>query len=156
MKVEDYKYMINSYFDGELDREKEAVLFTYLSQNEECREYFKSMNLLKSSVEKTNEEFPGELEERIFYSLQKTEGKKHSFFSGNLFAVASYAIAVVLIIISILFYNESNNYKQKLEKTIEQVNRQEQLMHVLINSLPAPEIKVKASNEVIVTAKLWG
>ena len=154
MKVEDYKYMINSYFDGELDREKEALLFTYLSQNEECREYFKSMNLLKSSIEKTNEEFPEELEERIFYSLQKTEGRKLSFFSNNLFAIASYALAVILIISSILFYNESNSYKQKLEKTIEHVNRQEQLMQVLINSLPTPEIKVKASNEVIVTSKL--
>ena len=154
MKIEDYKYMINSYFDGELDREKEAILFTYLSQDEECREYFKSMNLLKSSVEKTNEEFPSELEERIFYSLQKTENKRSSFFSNNLFAVASYALAVILIIISILFYNESNNYKNKLEKTIEHINKQEQIMNILLNNLPAATVTASYTDEVIVTSKM--
>ncbi|MBU2491749.1 MAG: hypothetical protein KJ571_03920 [Bacteroidetes bacterium] len=155
MKNDEYKYMINSYFDGEMNRENEAMLFTYLSQDADCREYFKKMNLVKSSVEKTIEEFPHELEERIFYSLQKKESKKLSFlFTNNFFTAASYALAVILLIVSILFYNESNNYREKLEKTIEHVNKQEQLIHVIINSLPTPDIKVKANNEVIVTSKL--
>lgn len=153
MKTEDYKYMINSYFDGELDREKEALLFTHLSQDEECREYFKSMNLLKSSVEKSFEEFPQELEERILNSAGGVS-EKSGFFNKNIFAVVSYSLAAILLIFSIMFYKESSDYKAKLDSTIEHINKQEQLLQVIINSLPAPEIKIKASNEVIVISKL--
>lgn len=155
MRTEDYKYMINSYFDGELDREKEAVLFTYLSQDEECREYFKSMNLLRTAVDKTNEEFPEQLEERILYSLQNNNENKFSFlFTNNLFAAASYAVAVILIILSVFFYSESNVYKSKLENTIQHINRQEQLLQLIMNSMPAPVVvEANQYEEVIVSSK---
>ena len=34
--------MINAYFDGELEKGNEALLFTQLSQSDEGREYFET------------------------------------------------------------------------------------------------------------------
>ena len=155
MTSEDYKYMINKYFDGELDKSKEGVLFTFLAQDEECREYFKSMNLIKSSVEQTNEEFPNELEERILYSVENIAEKRNPFFlSKNLFAVVTYSFAVILIVLSIIFYNESRDYKEKFETTIRQVNQQNQMIQLLLNNLPVATVTTSYENEVIVTPKL--
>lgn len=156
MKTEDYKYMINSYFDGELNREKEALLFTYLSQDEECREYFKSMNLLKSSVEKSFEDFPLQLEERILNSAGSVS-ERNGFFNKNIFAVVSYSLAVILLIFSIMFYRESSSYKEKLDTAIEQVNKQNQILQAVLNSIPSVVVKAsEVKNDIIVTPKLWG
>lgn len=155
MTSEDYKNMINKYFDGELDKSKEGMLFTYLAQDEECREYFKSMNLIKSSVEQTKEEFPNELEERILYSVENiAERRNPFFFSKNLFAVVTYSFAVVLIVISVFFYNESRDYKDKFETTIQQVSRQNQIIQLMLNSLPEAVVTTTFENEAIVTSKL--
>jgi hypothetical protein len=58
MKTEEFKELINLYFDGELKKEKEILLFTNLSQNEEARIYFKEMNLLKTAAGTLTEEYP--------------------------------------------------------------------------------------------------
>jgi len=73
MNTEELKNMIQLYFDGELEKNKEPLLFTALSQDAEARDYFKSMDLLRNTVKETEEEFPQELEKRIFYSLKKEE-----------------------------------------------------------------------------------
>lgn len=155
MKNEEYKYLINAYFDGELGREKESMLFTFLSHNEECREYFKSMNEIKSAVHESIEEFPQELEERIYYSIQQSENKTFgSFFSNKFFVAASYTVAALLLVFSIMSFNESNNYKSKLDKTIEHINKQEQIIQLIMNSMPAPTVSAEQNNEVIVTSNL--
>jgi negative regulator of sigma E activity len=96
MNTEELKNMIQLYFDGELEKNKEPLLFTSLSQDAEARDYFKSMNLLRNTVKGTEEEFPQELEERIFYSLKKEEVKnKSSFFNLPITRIISYSIAVM-------------------------------------------------------------
>ncbi len=61
MSTDDIKKLINEYFDDEMKKEEEVFLFTTLSQDEEAREYFKKMNLLKTSLDEVKEDFPLEL-----------------------------------------------------------------------------------------------
>ncbi|MBI9073013.1 MAG: hypothetical protein JEY94_15535 [Melioribacteraceae bacterium] len=76
MGQNDLKIMINEYFDGELDKEKETLLFTRLSLDDEARDYFKDLNMIKTATEQTLEEFPFGLEERIMYSVGSMNDKK--------------------------------------------------------------------------------
>ena len=55
--------MINKYFDGELEKGEEMLLFTRLSSSDEGRKYFKQLNRIRSAVDDSIEEFPEELEE---------------------------------------------------------------------------------------------
>ncbi|MCB9248205.1 MAG: hypothetical protein H6613_06520 [Ignavibacteriales bacterium] len=41
MSTENIKEIINQYFDNELTKSEEVILFTQLSQDENAREYFK-------------------------------------------------------------------------------------------------------------------
>ena len=152
-----YKMMINSYFDNELDKGSEALLFSMLSNNEELREYFKSMNLMRATLEKEIEDFPDELEARILNNVESLSEKKGSIFtSKNFFMIASYSLAVVLIVMSFLFYKETNNYQYQLNKTINKVDKQNELMYLMMNSLPSTEIISNKENEVLITPNFRG
>lgn len=147
--------MIDLYFDGELEKSKEPILFTHLSQDEECRDYFAKLNKIKSTVEETVEVFPAELEERILHSVGSMgEKPSHTFFNKNLFAVVSYSFAVVLIFLTAIFYSMSNDYKNKFETTTQQVNQQNKMINLLLNGLPQSEVRSGIENEIIVHAKL--
>ena len=76
--MEDKKLLevINSYFDGELEKGHEPLLFTQLSLNSEAREYFKQLNKIKAAIEESVEDFPEELDERILRSVSSTSEKK--------------------------------------------------------------------------------
>jgi len=151
MNTEELKNMIQLYFDGELEKNKEPLLFTSLSQDAEARDYFKSMNLLRNTVKGTEEEFPQELEERIFYSLKKEEVKnKSSFFNLPITRIISYSIAVILIIINIYLIGQIDSYSDKVSAVQTVVQNQNQMIELLFNSLPATEVKaVKTSNHVL-------
>ncbi len=149
MTTEQIYKMIDEFFDGELDKNKEPLLFTHLSLNDECREYFKSLNKIKSTITETVEEFPFELEERILYSAANSEKKRFNLnLTGNLPAFFSYAIATVLLIVSILLYSQSLSYKQSLESTMQQVHRQDQLIELLFNGLPPATVESNFINQV--------
>lgn len=148
--------MANQYLDGELDKGKEAVLFNALAEDEDLRNYFKDLNAIKSAVQDNVEEFPDYLEERIFYSMDKKTEQNlfHTLFNKNLFAVLSYSVAVILIIVSVLFYSQVNEYKQKYEAKAEQVSQQNKMINLLYNSLPVTEITSVPDNQVVVRAKM--
>jgi hypothetical protein len=149
------KEIINQYFDNELTKAEEVILFTQLSQNEEARNYFKEMNLLNSVMEETQNEYPSKLDERIFSKFTNEEQiiipQKNT---NRIFQYITYTFAIVLIFLSIFFYNESIQYKNKLELTYQQVNQQNQMIQVLFNSLPQAEIRSKVDNEIVVTSKM--
>jgi hypothetical protein len=153
MKTEQIYMMIDEFFDGELEKNKEPILFTHLSLNDECRDYFKSLNKIKSTLTETIEDFPQELEERILYSAANTEKKLFNFnLSGNLPAFFSYAIATVLLIASIFLYSQSLSYQEKMESKIQQVNQQDQLINLLINSLPEARVEGQIENQIVIKA----
>lgn len=155
MDKSELQFMINEYFDGELDKSKEPILFTHLSLDEEGRDYFKQLNAVKNTIQDTTEEFPDYLEERILYSLDKREQKSfHGFFNKNLFAVISYSVAIILIFVSAFLFMERLNYQDRYDAKVEQVNQQNKMIKLLYNSLPAAEVETIPENQIIVRAKM--
>ena len=123
MSSEKIKELINRYFDNELEREEEIFLFTQLSQVEEAREYFKQMNVLSENVKNTFVEFPLELEEEILNeTVSGVERRKK--FNFNIPTFLGYAFSVVLLIISLVIYTQSIEYKKDIEMNIQQINQQ--------------------------------
>jgi len=142
---------INRYFDDETSKEEEVYLFNLLSSNEEGREYFKSMTLLREITKQSEVEVPQNLEERILNSIVSKQSKveKTSVFSYFTSAVA-VALTIILIALSMFFYSKLDNYKNQLESTIYQVKQQTQTIQLLYNSLQPAEVRTKLSNEIII------
>ena len=72
---------INKYFDGELEKGEEMLLFTQLSLSDEGRKYFKQLNRIRAAVDDSIDEFPEKLEEDILRSIGKVSVKKPGFFN---------------------------------------------------------------------------
>lgn len=155
MNTEEIKIMTDEFLDGELDKNKEPILFTHLSLDDEAREYFKSLNSIKGVVDSTIEEFPESLDSRILYSITTTN-KKNFFFTvkNNIPALLSYTLSILLIAVSVVFYTQTLDYKETLDKKIEQVDQKNQMIELLMNSLPQTEVNAKLDNEVIIQAKI--
>lgn len=148
MNTESLKNMIRLYLDGELERNKETLLFTQLSQDTEARDYFKSMSILKNAVHETENEFSQQLEERIFYSLKKK--KISRFDTPSIFKVVSYSLVVLLVLINIYLLGRIDSNNNKIQEFEKVVDRQNYLIEILYNSLPTIEVKpVKQSNQII-------
>lgn len=155
MSTGSIKEIINQYFDNELSKSEEVILFTQLSQNNEAREYFKEMNILRTSIETLSEEYPENLDEKIFSQLKReTQYVKPKLGSTKIFSAISYSFAILLLALSFFFYNESIQYRNQLEATSQQVNQQNQMIKVLFNSLPQAEVEAKVENEIIVTSQM--
>lgn len=147
--------LINLYFDGELDKGREAFLFTELSQSPEGREYFKQLSRIKTSIDESLEDFPEELDERILRSVSRTSENKFSFFTGQrLFASVSYAVAVLLIVLSGYLFMKVSTYQEKVDNLSQQMNFQTKTIQMLYNSLPVAEVTAEFSNKVIITSDL--
>ena len=147
--------LINLYADGELDRKDEVSLFVLLSQNEEARQYFKNLQLLKTGIAQSVEEMPGHLEERIIKSVVngKTENiylSEKKSFSSRL----SYAFAVILLILCTYIFLKFDNYQTKFETISNQLQIQNETIELLYNSMPAVEVTGQLKNKIIITSKL--
>ena len=147
--------LIDLYFDGELEKGKESVLFALLSQDEEARNYFKQMNALKTNIPFTMEEVPFNLEKKILYTVAEKNSKPlFNFGRGTVLSFASYAVTVILLILTILFFVQSNNYKNKIETVSKQIEDRNKEILLLLNSLPSVQVESKLNNEIIVKANL--
>ena len=156
MSTDEIKKLINEYFDDEIKKEEEVFLFTTLSQDEAAREYFKKMNLLKTSLDEVKEEFPLELEERIYYSLEDKVQKENNFFNyRNLFAMASYAIAIILLVTSTVLFFKVEEYKKDMDNAVNVISAKSETIELLLqNTLPTTEVKAKFPNEIIIKSNL--
>lgn len=146
--------IINKYFDGELAKEEEAFMFTQLSLEEDARDYFKSLSLLKNTVEDEKEDFPSELEERLLRSLPKTEESRYNirrYF--NLPASIAYAASIILLVILFSFRSELSGCKSELNQQVQQINYQSKMIQLLFNSLPSAVVTTKIENPIIVIPK---
>ncbi len=139
-----------------MKKEEEVFLFSTLSQNEEAREYFKKVNHLKTSLNNVKEEFPLELEERIYYSIEnKIQSEKRFFTLQNIFAAGSYAIAAILLIVSIILFNKVSDYKDEMDNAVKTILTKSETIELLLNnSLPSTEVKANFPNEIIVKSNL--
>ena len=147
--------MVNKYFDGELQKGEEMLLFTRLSSSDEGRKYFKQLNRIRSAVDDSIEEFPEELEEDILRSISKASAKKSGFFTTHTIVTSiSYAVALILIIISGYLLSEVKGYQDKVEKLSGRMIKQSQTIEMLYNSLPEIQVKASSNNEIIVKPKI--
>lgn len=155
MNTEKIKEIINQYFDSELTKSEEVILFTQLSQDEEARNYFKDMNLLKTTVESSLVEYPQKLDEKIYSQLKSEEQTLiPKIKRSRVFEAVSIGFAILLLALSFFFYNESMQYRDKLDFTNQRLNQQNQLIQVLFNTLPQAEVRGTLENTIIVTPQM--
>lgn len=147
------KMIINKYFDNELPKSIEVVIFEELSKDEESREYFKQMNKMKLAVQGSTEEYPLELDQKILMEV-RTSGERKQFWRRSFVPVLSYSFAVILLIISLFMYFEIRSYKTDLQLTTQQMIEQQKTINLLINSLPSVDVETEIQNAVIVKANL--
>jgi hypothetical protein len=155
MNNDELKNMIESYFDGELDKNSEPILFTLLSADPEGRQYFKHLHALQLAVIQSAEPFPALLEQNILDSIKTVRTKSYGY--NKLYSRASQFIsislaAVLFIICSFLFF-ELKDYKSKVQSISDQVNEQKETIDVILNnSYPAVVVSPDAKNEIIIRA----
>ncbi len=152
MNEERIKELINGYFDNEISREEETLLFSVLAENENGREIFKSLAAVNEAIGQTREEFPNELDEKIISSLSR--GKKRGA-KGNSFlnppALFAYAVAAVLIIFFLMFKTDLDKYKKELQTQASIVKRQTKMIELLYNALPTATVKAERKPSIVVT-----
>jgi hypothetical protein len=155
MSAEETRKLVELYFDNELERGRESLLFSILAVDEEAREYFRQLNIIHAAVKETTDNFPPDLEERIFHSIE-TKSVTSRIFRGNFFLnAASLGIAALMLIISSFLFFEMRDYRSKVEVVSEQVREQSQTIELIINnSLPPAEVRSRRVNEIIVNANL--
>ena len=148
--------MINLYFDGELNREDEAYLFSFISSNKEGREYFKSLTTLKESHRISEKVYPQTLEEKILKGISfKQESKQKS--TDRYFFIPKkvvYAFTTIILLFTFLIYSEYSIQQEKIKMHSEQVVQQTEMINLLMNSLPQAEVRGVEVKKVIVRGHL--
>lgn len=153
MSCDKYKEMIQLYSDGELEKDRESYIFTHLSGCEECRLFIRSLNALSANVRQ--EEFPHELETRIFDSISSKELRKENRLFRNVFVRAvSYAVVLFLLAASIFLYQQANDYKTELTNMNRQIQSQAQTIELLYNTLPPTVVHADYEHEIIIRANI--
>ena len=133
--------MIDLYFDGELEKGKEPVMFSLLSQDSDAREYFKKMNALKSVFAASTEKFPSSLDEKILRSVGSINEKQSAFFiNKKVFSVITYSASVILLVLAIFFYSRSEEYKVQFFDLTREVKKQNDKLELLMNALPQVDV----------------
>ncbi len=146
--------MINLYFDNELSKQEEVLLFTSLAGDEEMRELFKNYNLLHSAVEQSKEEYPSALDEKILSKVLTEEAAKIKAPKVKINNFIFYAMSIVILLASIIFYTTFEKTRAEMEYTQRQIILQSKMIDELLNSIPTVTVKSKMDNEVIIQSKI--
>lgn len=133
--------MIDLYFDGELEKGKEPIMFTLLSQDTEAREYFKKLNALKSGMINTMEEFPSTLDEKILRTVGNMNKRQTPFIiNKKVFSAIIYSVTIILLILTIFFYSKSEDYKIQFVDLTREVKKQNDKLELIMNALPQVDV----------------
>lgn len=141
---------IDSYLDGELDPGEEELLFEQLSLNQDSRDYFRKVNMIKNHSKSLASEFPGSLERRILNNKQETKMRQMSFNTG----IAAAVIAFILLIVSAFMLNRMIDYGNDIRTSLAQIKKQNAMIEALYNCLPPTEVRAQYSNEIIIKPKI--
>ena len=156
MLNEKIEIMINEFVDGELEKEKENYLFTELGQNDEAREYFKSLTSIKMISSNSTERFPSELDGRILNQLKESSSKFgfQNFIQGR-FSFFAYSLLIIILSIGYFLFNQYNYQQTQLELANQRMVKQERLIQLIMtNQLPPITVEPKTENEIIIQATL--
>lgn len=151
MKDEKLIENINLYFDGELEKVEEVSLFSLLVSDQSGRDYFKQLSLIRNSVDRSTDEFPSELEERILRSIgSKSTGKSGFFSNPKIFSAIKYAAAIILLFLSGYLFIKVTSYQERVDNLSQQMMIQSRTIEMLYNSLPGIEVRATFDNEIII------
>jgi predicted anti-sigma-YlaC factor YlaD len=147
--------LIQSFLDGELEKEKEGIVFTHLSTCQDCREFMKGINLLNSTAQEEIKEFPLSLDESIMLAIEKRETHKHSnIFTFRIPAYVSYALGVVIILLGLYLFDTTREYRSEMREAVNTMKEQNQQIQLIMNCLPEAEAKAEIQNAILVQAKM--
>ena len=148
---------INRYFDGELEKSKEASLFSLLASDQNARDYFKQLSVIRNAVDNSVEDLSTELEERILRSVGSKIPVRSGYFSNiKIFSTISYAAALILLFLSGYLFFKVSNYQERVDNLSQQMFIQSRTIQMLYNSLPGVEVRATFDNEIIVKPNSWG
>ncbi|MBA4323191.1 MAG: hypothetical protein C0408_10280 [Odoribacter sp.] len=153
MSTKEIIQMIDQYFDEELTKGSEPVMFTLLAQDAEAREYFKRLNALKSGMINTMEEFPSALDEKILRTVGSMKVNNTPFIiNRNTFSVITYSVSVILLILTIFFYTRSEKYEVQFSDLTREVKKQNDRLELIMNALPQVDVSGNyyRTNQIVV------
>lgn len=156
MNNEKLTEMINLYFDNELSKQEEVILFTALADNDEMRELFKKYNMLNSTLEESKVEYPSSLDEKIYSQVLAKEATKVKTPIIKINKFVFYAMSMILILASLLIYTEFRESQNQMEYTRKQLINQSKMVNELLNSIPTVTVRSRMDNEIIIQSKIWG
>lgn len=143
--------LINLYFDGELEKNQEVNLFSLLASDQNARDYFKQLSVIRNAVDNDIEDVPVELEERILRSVgSKTITRTGIFSNIKIFSAISYAAAIILLFLSGYLFFKVSNYQERVDNLSQQMIYQSKTIQMLYNSLPGVEVRATYDNEIII------
>ncbi len=152
---EQTKNTIEQYFDKELHKSMEPQLFQLLAVDEKARDYFKTIYELKKSSEEIIEEYPHQLDKKILNTLyEKTAKHKFTLPDFKFSTLLAYSFALVMFIVSILFYYDLRTYQHQLDQSIEQINYKQKEVELLLNSIPVVQIEANNLKQTAIKANL--
>jgi predicted anti-sigma-YlaC factor YlaD len=155
MDCENYQMMIQEFNDGELEKGKEPLIFTHLSQCAECRDFMKGLNQLNLIAQEEVKEFPDKLDEKIMRSVEMKElNYNKNIFTIRVPAYISYALGIIIILVGYYFMSSTYQYRQELHEAVNVMREQNQQMQLIMNSMPEVQVQSKMQNEVIIQAKM--
>jgi hypothetical protein len=140
--------MINSYFDGELSKKEEPALFSMIAANEESRDYFRNLHLLRSGVELSQVDFPDSLDNKILMSVDAERSVSPGSaprYHAWMFPAAG-AFAVIFALITFFLMTELQSYRVTLTQLDEKIKTQNQTIEMLYNSFPVVTVKPAINN----------
>lgn len=143
--------LVNRYFDGELTRDNEIELFNSLSNDEQARNYLRNLYRLKGIIVESTEEFPDELEERIFRNIKSQQKQKPTDSKrSSISSIISFTVAALLLFVSGYLFLKVTSYQEKLEGVSEQMMMQAKTIDLLFNSFQAVEVSARYDNQIII------
>ena len=143
--------LVNLYFDGELEKSKEVSLFSSLASDQNARDYFKQLSVIRNAVDNSTEDFPSDLEERILRSVGSKAAAKTGIFSNiKIFSAISYAAALILLFLSGYLFFKVSNYQERVDNLSQQMIIQSKTIQMLYNSLPGVEVRSTLDNAIII------
>jgi hypothetical protein len=141
--------MIDSYIDGELNRNDEDILFEQLALNPDVRDYLRKVNLVKNQTRLSSGGFPSSLERNILTSVRSRTTPRLSG-GARLAGYISAGISIILLVISLFLLGQVSDYRNEIHSVLNRMETQNEMIQALYNSYPAAVVHAQYPNEIII------
>lgn len=152
-----YEEKIQQFYDGELIKTEEPLVFTHLSECPECREFFKTLNTLSQSIQMEVNSYIPNLDEKIFNKIRHSDTIEKSWFLFKRYPAAVLYVLVIVVIFLMLFIIDSEReYKHEMRLALRQIKYQNEKIDLLMNTMPEVHVNSKFGSQVIEPANIQG